>query len=634
MCAKNKQKIRNKKAFSSCLDTPWEQHQETPTLNGTKMSINRRSSSNVKTVALCFGMVILGFAGIQFSILRREMSSDQFSAKYDSHHHLQNEDEVKHIKSGAMKDVIRDTMREPMVEAKEDSSKNKGTPDNSIGDEDDDEDDEDEAEAPKKEEIKKARERYYDDDGGSTKPKGQDESNANLRKKESKLNTQSDNSEPEVKVKTKKLNSGMNIVLLYADDWRFDSLGIVNPIVHTPNLDKLASNGMLFSQNAVTTSICWISRACLSTGQHYARHKTINIGGPVPFYEHWNDTLYAKLKNNGYFTGMVGKWHLASFPPDSFHYHNLYYGFHIDRNGKHITDMNEDHALEFLRLAEKAKDDPFALFVNFYAPHHHDGQPEQYFPSNATMSLYNNITIPFAPTATQEAWEALPSFFNDNNEGRIRWRLRFDTPEKAQKMIKNYFRLISGVDKTCGKIIEELERKNLMNNTMIIFTTDNGYYHAEHGLADKFYFHQESVRVPLIIHDPRMPKEKIGTQNDDLTLSIDLAPTMLSAAGVDVPVRMQGVDMSPLYRHREKPSWRDQYYYEFPGIPHNAALVRVQALIRKDYKYVFWIDEDYEQLYHIPTDRYEEHDLARNFTYKEKLEELREIFKTEQRAAQ
>jgi arylsulfatase A-like enzyme len=174
-----------------------------------------------------------------------------------------------------------------------------------------------------------------------------------------------------------------------------------------------------------------------------------------------------------------------------------------------------------------------------------------------------------------------------------------------------------------------------MDNTMIIFTTDNGYYHAEHGLADKFYAHQESIRVPLIIKDPRMDKKKIGTQNDDFTLSIDLAPTMLKAAGVDVPQRMQGVDMSPLYKPKEKSSsWRDQFYYEYPGIPGNSAHIRVQALVRKDYKYMFWLDEDYEQLYHIPTDRYEQHDLARNFTYKAQLEEMRKAFKAEQSDAQ
>lgn len=161
----------------------------------------------------------------------------------------------------------------------------------------------------------------------------------------------------------------------------------------------------------------------------------------------------------------------------------------------------------------------------------------------------------------------MPPFFNDLNDGRARWRQRFDGKEMAQKMIKNYYRLISGVDEACGNILDELDRQGLTNNTLIIFTTDNGYYHAEHGLADKFYANQESIKVPLIIKDPRMSKDMIGTRNDDFTLSIDLAPTMLAAAGIDIPDRMQGTDMSVLYKRehsRKKVGWRQSFFYEYP----------------------------------------------------------------------
>ena len=185
--------------------------------------------------------------------------------------------------------------------------------------------------------------------------------------------------------------------------------------------------------------------------------------------------------------------------------------------------MNERDALKFLQTERrtKAADKPFALCANFCAPHHHDGKKEQYFPQNKTKHLYTNFTYPFAKTATDEAWRKMPYFFNNNTDARARWRARFDEPTKAQIMIKNYLRLISGVDMTCGKILEELERQNLTNNTMVIFTTDNGYYHAEHGIADKQYAHQESARVPLIFRDPRIPKKLAGGRNDDLTLSID-----------------------------------------------------------------------------------------------------------------
>ncbi len=423
----------------------------------------------------------------------------------------------------------------------------------------------------------------------------------------------------------------MNIVLLYADDWRFDSIGVLNPIVHTPNLDNLAKKGMLFTQNAVTTSICWISRACLATGQHYARHETIALADPVPFHRYWNETLFGKLIDNNYFTGSVGKWQPGTIQDFMFNSSESYFGYHF-QGQDHITDRNERDALDFLRNKRKNVDAPFALFVNFFAPHHHDGHPQQYLPQNKTKYLYQDIEVPFAPTCTEEAWKNLPPFFTDNNEGRSRWRLRFDEKSKAQKMIKNYYRLISGVDMTCGKIIEELDRQNLTDNTLIVFTTDNGYYHAEHGLADKFYAHQESVRVPLIIKDPRMNEQLIGTRNDDLTLSIDLAPTLLQAAGIQVPDRMQGIDMSMLYQShtRKKIPWRQSFYYEYPGIPGNGGHIPVQALIRKDFKYIFWPTHNYEELFHLPSDRYEEHDLARNDTFKVIMQKLREEFKRAQ----
>ena len=194
----------------------------------------------------------------------------------------------------------------------------------------------------------------------------------------------------------------MNIVLFYADDWRFDSIGALNPIVHTPSLDKLAKEGVIFTQNAVTTSICWISRACLATGQHYS---------PVPIHQHWNETLFGKLRDNGYFTGAIGKWQQGALQPYMFNTSENYYGFHFRGEGEkkeHITDMNERDALDFLRNKRKNVDDPFALFVNFFAPHHYDGKPKQYFPQNKTQYLYKDIEILFALTCTQEAWERCP----------------------------------------------------------------------------------------------------------------------------------------------------------------------------------------------------------------------------------
>ena len=142
---------------------------------------------------------------------------------------------------------------------------------------------------------------------------------------------------------------------------------------------------------------------------------------------------------------------------------------------------------------------------------------------------------------------------NEKNEGRVRWHWRFDTPEKYQEMMKNYYRLATEVDATCGRVLEELKKQGVLDNTLVIFTTDNGYFHGEHGLADKWYPYQESIRVPLIVRDPRMPPAKRGGTNDDFALNVDLAPTILAATGIAAPATMQGRDLAPLYLATKSP---------------------------------------------------------------------------------
>mmetsp|Transcript_8181 Transcript_8181/g.11796 ORF Transcript_8181/g.11796 Transcript_8181/m.11796 type:complete len:433 (-) Transcript_8181:750-2048(-) len=290
-------------------------------------------------------------------------------------------------------------------------------------------------------------------------------------------------------------SDGMNIVLLYADDWTYKTLGAMgNTFVKTPHLDALASEGILFTHNCVTTSICWISRATLYTGQHVSRHKSAKIEDSDVLYENWNDSLYGMLAKNGYYNGFFGKWHHAMdrFPGWSFAKTEFYYGHHWldDEKKNHVTQKNMRDGVNFLR--ERPRDKPFSLTVSFFATHAEDGNPEQYLPQPESMELYKDDVVPIAPNAdvgnaSTKFWDLNPPFFNDVNEGRTRWKWRYDTHEKYQKMMKNYYRMATEVDKACGSIIHELKQQNILNNTMIIFTTDNGNYHAEHGLADKWY---------------------------------------------------------------------------------------------------------------------------------------------------
>ncbi len=418
----------------------------------------------------------------------------------------------------------------------------------------------------------------------------------------------------------------LNILLLYADDWRYDTLGVAgHPVVKTPHLDRLAAEGTRFTENGVTTAICGVSRACLLTGQWMSRHGCRAFG---EFETAWSETYPGLLRKNGYHVGHVGKWHNGGFPAKEYDFGRSYFGKHWyeleEGRGVHVTQRNEEDALDFLK--QRPAEKPFCLTVAFFATHAEDANPLQFLPQPQSMELYANVTVPVPVNATEESWRRLPSFFNEKNEGRNRWHWRFDTPEKFQSMMKNYYRLASEVDATCGRLLEELRKDSTLDRTLVIFTTDNGYYHAEHGLADKWYPHRESIRVPLIIRDPRLPEARRGATNDDFTLSVDLAPTILGAAKLPAPERMQGRDMAPLYLSETKPEWRGEFFYEHPTLRNANFIPASEALVRKDWKYFYWPEQKIEQLFNLKDDPREESDLAGDAAHAERLAEMRARF--------
>jgi arylsulfatase A-like enzyme len=416
----------------------------------------------------------------------------------------------------------------------------------------------------------------------------------------------------------------LNVLVLYADDWRFDTLGCAgNPGVKTPNLDRLAGEGFRFTQNCVTTAICGVSRASLFTGQWMSRHGNKAFAA---FETPWAETYPGLLRANGYFVGHIGKWHNGKFPQKNFDFGRSYSGTHWikqpDGSQIHVTQKNENDALEFLK--QRPSDKPFCLTLAFFATHAEDRNPKQFLPQPESMALYRDVTIPVPKTATDEAFRKLPPFIaNEKNEGRVRWHWRFDTPEKYQEMMKNYYRLASEVDATCGRVIAELKKQGILDKTLILFAGDNGYFHAEHGLADKWYPHQESIRVPLIVRDPRLAAAKRGGTNDDFTLNVDLAPTILAAAGVKAPPTMQGRDVAPLYLADQKPAWRTEFFYEHAVINNVNFIPSSEALVRKDWKYFYWPDFKLEQLFHVAADPFEETDLAKDPAQATRLAEMR-----------
>ena len=401
----------------------------------------------------------------------------------------------------------------------------------------------------------------------------------------------------------------LNVIVLYPDDWRHDDLGDTNPIANTPFFSRLAKQGIRFTHNCVTTSICWISRATLFTGQWVARHGSTFLYRPrfASSHEAWKESWpYRLQQDGGYWVGHVGKWqfkNIGNYKKQIFNFSNYFEG--VMWMGKdHIAKRARDVTLQFLK--ERPKDKPFAVTVAFYPP---KGASD---PKNAPTDYlvkYQNKTIP-EPYDRSVAYKLLPPFLQDNStEARARYMYRFIDPFDYQTTMKTYFAIIEYIDQMCQDIFDEIERQGIINTTMIIVTADNGEFHANHALADKWYPFQESIRVPLIIYDPRMPKVKRGTLDDSFTLNVDLASTILGAAGLKPSASMQGRDISDLYL-QQNTDWRSEFFYEFPSI--HSKIPASRAIVRKDYKYIEWTQNDHEQLFNLHSDPFEFNDLARD----------------------
>jgi len=421
----------------------------------------------------------------------------------------------------------------------------------------------------------------------------------------------------------------LNVLILYPDDWRHDMMSSANPALKTPFLDSLAKEGIRFTQNCVTTSICWHSRATLFTGQYSSRHQSTKLKCPHFSwnYEKWKATWPHLLQKVGYWVGHIGKWQYHDYPKNRHGYfnHSNYFqeGYWIEK--KHSLDIAEESTLAFLRDDGRPKDKPFALTVAFFPPKALgvSNEPgEQFMPKKDDLSLFENETIA-EPYDTGDSFSRLPHFLQDQEtRAREKFIERYGTSLHYQKSMKNIYALIKGLDTAMENIVLELKQQGIYNNTMIIVSADNGMFHSEHGLAGKWYPYQESIRVPLIIRDPRMPSDKVGTTNDAFTLNVDLASTILGAAGLSSHPTMQGRDISDLYLPKiikgktalEREKWRDEFYYEFPAFDY--LIPSSTALVRKKWKYIRWPEPRHslEQLFNLEHDPLELNDLRNSST--------------------
>jgi len=418
-----------------------------------------------------------------------------------------------------------------------------------------------------------------------------------------------------------------NIIFLLTDDHRADAIGCAgNPIIYTPNLDNMAKNGVRFANAFVTTSICASSRASIFSGQWVRRHG-INDFATSFSQEALAQTYPLLLRQAGYRIGFVGKYGVGrgpDFPADRF---DLWHGCpgqcdpyeRKDENGnyKHLTQIMGEQAIEFLYGCSKYQ--PFCLSVSFKAPHAQDADPRQFVYDRAHKNLYKDVTIPVPETADPCYFEALPKFLQ-TSESRRRWQKRFATPQMYQESVKGYYRLITGVDLVIGKIQQELKHLNFADNTVIIFSADNGFYLGEHGLADKWFPHEESIRVPLIVFDPRVGRNRRNVKLEQFALNVDIAPTILELASVEIPQQMQGRSLVSLLKG-QKPKWRTDFFYEH--LYEHKTIPKSEALRTQRWKYARYIDYGYEELYDLKNDPHETTNLAKDEKYKQTLESLK-----------
>ncbi len=419
-----------------------------------------------------------------------------------------------------------------------------------------------------------------------------------------------------------------NIIFILTDDQRWDALGYAgNKLVHTPEMDKLARQGVYFNNAAVSTPICAASRATLLSGMYERSHRYSFTTGPIR--DEYMQTAYPKvLREAGYHTGFFGKFGVKYKDKDQLFdvYDDYDRGPYPDRRGYyyktigkdtvHLTRYTGQQALDFLTAAPKNK--PFCLSLSFSAPHAHDPAKDQYFWQKETDELLADTTVPPADISDDKYFNMLPKIVRDSFN-RVRWYWRYDTPEKYQHSVKGYYRMIAGIDIEIAKIREQLVKTGQDKNTVIILMGDNGYFLGERQLAGKWLIYDNSIRVPLIVYDPRLAQHR---DLDEVALNVDIPATILDMAGVKAPAKWQGQSLYPLVRGQSKSWVRDtiliEHLWEFVNIPPS------EGVRTKDWKYLRYVnDKSIEELYSLKNDPKEINNLAADPKFKTQLLALR-----------
>jgi arylsulfatase A-like enzyme len=406
-----------------------------------------------------------------------------------------------------------------------------------------------------------------------------------------------------------------NFLFLYTDDQRWDALGVVQreqgergrfPWLRTPHMDRLAAEGVRFRNAFVTLSLCSPSRAAFLTGRYNHLNGIINNHTAFPADAVTHATL---LRAAGYRTAYIGKWHMGNQRGQrpgfdysaSFIGQGRYFDHPFEINGKSmpttgwVDDVSTEFAIDWIK---QNHDRPFSMVVGFKSPHSPRGGTN--LPVRL-RSLYAGETSRPAPNA-----DARPPYHNPENKSR-------GLADHAIHL--DYMRHVTGADENLGRLRATLDELGIAEDTVVVFTSDNGYFLGEHGMGDKRHIYEESLRIPMLVRYPRLfPK---GTVVDEMVLNIDLAPTFLDLAGVPVPREMQGASWKPLAG--QKPvDWRQsflaEYFREEEGVP---TLVGVRT---KDAKLVTYTGHpEWTEVFDLATDSYETTNRVADSVLQEKL---------------
>ena len=368
-----------------------------------------------------------------------------------------------------------------------------------------------------------------------------------------------------------------NIVFILADDHGVGAVGCYGGILgKTPRIDLLAAQGMRFENCFVTSSLCSPSRAAIVTGKYAHLNGQRTIG---PRFDGAQATIAKLLHRNGYATALIGKWHLGS-DPTGYDYWNIipnqgrYEDPELIQNGTkrvvqgYLTDLITADAIRWLE--KRPRDKPFFLMVHHKSPH------GPMIPAPRHRDLYQELTLPEPETLLDDYQGRAPALVKALHASKLticEWEQFRRTIQSLPKdpaaanhamyqiFFKGYMRLIASLDENVGRLLDYLDRAGLADNTIVVYTSDNGFFCGEHGFYNKMWMYEQSLRVPLLV---RWPKHiQPGSLNRQMVMNLDFAPTFADLAGGGVPDEMQGRSLRPLLEGRSSGDWRQEVYYHY-----------------------------------------------------------------------